>query len=217
MAVLCDFDGTISTTDVADYILREFTDGSMEEYDKMYNEGKIGYEEYVKIMDAQFSRHFSLNGTLEQVKKAALSEARIRKNFGKLVDYCYNRYPLVIVSLGMDFVVKQVLEHYGWLDRVQISMPVARFRENGFAFEHPVLRYEYSQSIKDDAVTYFQKIGKTVVYIGDGTPDYAAAEKSDIRFSVKDSTLSDLFKKNGIPFHEFSDFGEVIEVIQHLW
>ena len=212
LAVLCDFDGTITTTDISDYVLKEFTDGDWEKYDIMYNDGILTYKEYINILENQFYR---LNDDLDQVISSAVTATGIRQNFEKLVDYCDSRYPLTIVSFGLDFIINAILRQNGWIDMVKTFTTRTRFNGQGFGFEYPELRYPNSQNIKDDTVTYYKQNGAFVVYIGDGIPDYYAAERADLRFSVKGSALSKLFEKKGVAIHEFTDFNEVLDVLKY--
>jgi 2-hydroxy-3-keto-5-methylthiopentenyl-1-phosphate phosphatase len=213
LVILCDFDGTISTVDTTDMVLERFSSWSWEQADDRYHQGKLGYMDWVRMMEKPFSK---IGASMEEICSVVIPEAKPRNHFGELVDYCLDRIPFIIVSLGIDFIISRVLELNGWDRKVQTLMPRTSFSGQGFTFEYPELRYVDSLNLKDDTVKYFKNRGDTVVYIGDSTPDYRACAESDIRFTVEDSRLSALCRKNGVRAEDFKDFEEVLQVIKTI-
>lgn len=213
LAVLCDFDGTISTVDTTDLILERFSTWRWEEADAEYHAGKLSYHKWMNMMEKPFS---TLNATKEQIRSAIVPEARPRAHFGDLVEFCQNHAPLIIVSLGIDFIITSVLQSQGWMDKVEICMPKTAFTGKGIAFEYPELRYDDSLNIKDDMVRYYKTIYDNVVYIGDGTPDFKACSVADTGFAVSGSRLATLCRSNDIDVHEFKDFNEVTQVLKTI-
>ncbi|MEM0156156.1 MAG: HAD-IB family phosphatase [Thermoplasmataceae archaeon] len=213
LVILCDFDGTISTVDTMDMVLKIFSSWSWEQADDQYQQGKLGYRDWIRMMEKPFS---NISANREVICSVVIPEAKPRSHFGELVDYSLHRIPLIIVSLGIDFIINQVLELNGWDEKVQTCMPKTSFNGHGFTFEYPELRYADSLNLKDDAVKYFKTKGYRVVYIGDGTPDYRACTEADIRFTVKGSRLSELCRINRVSVRDFTDFEEVLQIIKKI-
>jgi 2,3-diketo-5-methylthio-1-phosphopentane phosphatase len=207
--VLCDFDGTIAEIDTAEFALRKFANGDWKRYDDQLDEGRITLKQ---CMEKEFA--------LVSVSKSEISSevgkaATLRPNFDKLVDYCEGQHiPLVIVSAGLDFVVREIIEKNGWDGRLKIRVPGTRFTSNGIKFQFPKLRYSSSQSFKDDTVTYYHRLGKRVAYVGDGSPDFTAAKAADLTLTIRGSRLSSLCEKEKVPHREIRDFAEVVQALE---
>jgi HAD superfamily phosphoserine phosphatase-like hydrolase len=209
LAVLCDFDGTIAKIDTAEFALRRFANGNWKKYEEQLDEGKITLEE---CMEREFA--------LVKVSKAEIvSEvgraATLRPGFSKLVNYCEVRHiPLVIVSAGLDFVVREILRRSGWEDRLEIRVPRSRVTSEGIRFLFPELKFDSSQNFKDDTVAYYHRLGRHVAYVGDGSPDFVAVKAADLAFTVRGSKLSTLCDKKGIPHKDIADFTDVVQGLE---
>lgn len=207
-AVLCDFDGTIVDIDTCVYILEKFAKEDWRIYDEQFEKGEMTLEE---CLQNQFS-------TVVVPETRILDEiqivTKIRIDFAELVKYCKaSKLPLVIVSAGLDFVIKHFLELEGWNDFIKVHAPKAICTVNGIKLTFPRLFHNTSISFKDDLVTNYKEQGKKVIYVGDGIADYDATRKSDFPFAVKDSKLARALKKNKIPHTEINDFQKVVETI----
>ena len=53
-----------------------------------------------------------------------------------------------------------------------------------------------------------------VAYVGDGSPDFVAAEAADLTFTIRGSKLSTLCEKRKIPHHDIGDFAEVVKELR---
>lgn len=210
LAVLCDFDGTISTNESPDYVLEKYATDDWKKLVSLYANEEIDHREFTERMEKLFS---ALTTGLDEIIAATLQHVKLRNNFGKLVDFCHGRCTLAITSLGLDFVIKGVMRENGWTDKIKGVFPTTRATYPGIVFQYPELNFTDSVNLKDDAVTSYKKNGMKVVYLGNGYSDLPAATKSDVRFAVKGSKLSELCRRDGIAFHEFSDFNEVMDII----
>jgi 2-hydroxy-3-keto-5-methylthiopentenyl-1-phosphate phosphatase len=206
--VLCDFDGTIVNIDTVEYALRKFAQGDWESYDKQLNEGKITLKQCLE-------REFALvRASRSEISSEVLKAASLRPNFGKLICHCKDRHiPVVIVSAGLDFIVREIVKSNGWEGKVEVRMPRTWFTSNGIRFQFPRIRFSSSQSFKDDTVALYHKLGRLVAYIGDGSPDFAAAKAADMAFAIRDSKLSKLCEKWKVPHLDIRDFGEVVRAL----
>jgi 2-hydroxy-3-keto-5-methylthiopentenyl-1-phosphate phosphatase len=208
-AVLCDFDGTIAKIDTAEFALQKFANGDWKIYDDQLDEGRITLKQCME-------REFALVGASKsEISSEVDKAATLRPGFSKLVDYCDGRrIPLVVVSAGLDFVVRRIIRGNGWEGRLKIRVPRTRFTSNGIKFQFPRLRFSSSQSFKDDTVAYYHGRGSRVAYIGDGSPDFAAARAADLTFTIRGSKLSSLCEKEKVPHLDIRDFAEVVKVLE---
>ena len=206
--VLCDFDGTIANIDAAEFALRKFAVGDWERYDRQLEEGKITLKQCLE-------REFALvRASRLDISSEVLKATTLRPHFGDLVSHCNQRHiPLVIVSAGLDFIVKEIVRSNGWEGKLELRMPRSLFTSRGMKLQLPRTRFRSSQSFKDDTVAFYQKLGKPVAYIGDGSPDLAAAEAADLVFTVKDSKLSRLCDRRNVAHSDFRDFAEVVQAL----
>ncbi len=210
LAVLCDFDGTITLTDTFEYILRKFAIGDWKKFDEQYEKGEISLQECLRNQGR-------LVRTPEMVLTAEMERVTgFRPNFDKLVQYCRtNKVPLVAVSAGLDFVIKDLLRMKGWNNLVKLSAAKAESTPEGIKFTFPRMHDKTSLSIKDDLVKYHKSKGRRVAYVGDGIWDVHALKEADHRFAVKGSRLAELCRKQAIPAREITDFQEMVTALQY--
>jgi 2-hydroxy-3-keto-5-methylthiopentenyl-1-phosphate phosphatase len=202
--IMCDFDGTITSFDTADYILRRFAEGDWELYDRMLDEERISLEE---CMVRQFSLvHVPERTIIDELEKTAT----IRPKFSELVHFCdRNRIPFFIVSAGLDFVIYHYLDKMGLRSLVRMHSGTSFFDGHKIVFAFPQLVNLESKSFKDDLVKSYQGRGIKVIYIGDGLSDLVAARQADIRFAVTGMRLERTLKEEGLVFESFEDFAIV--------
>jgi len=211
LVVLCDFDGTITTIDTAEFVLARFAQGDWRVFDRQFKNAEITLEECL-------NRQFSLVRTSEkQILEELKDIVTFRPNFKKLAEYCKeNLIPLIIVSAGLDFVIKHFLELSDCQDLVEVYAPKTTFSANGIRFTFPTLFDATSDNFKHDIVRHLKSQGRKVVYVGDGLADYAAAVDADYSFAIEGSRLAKLCKSNGKPCKNITDFQEAIEAIRNI-
>ena len=207
IAVLCDFDDTITQGNVAHLILDRFGDGSWREVRRQYLEGSIPPHEY-------FERQFTLvQATRCEMQCYVQEHGHIRGGFSALAQYCRQwGIALVVITLGLDFYVQALLEQQGlgWLPVYAVG---TRFTEDGIQFDFPYANEEcHSWGIcKCSVVEWYRQAGHRVFYVGDGHNDLCPARKSDMVFARGD--LVKLCRHEGLPYRELRDFQDVIDEI----
>jgi len=209
--VLCDFDGTITSFDTAEFILRRFAEGDWEQYDRLLDEGKISLEE---CMVRQFELvHVTEEAIIDELEKVAI----IRPNFPDLVHFC-NRIsiPFFIVSAGLDFVINHYLDKMRLCHSVRMHSGTSYFDGQWIRFSFPRLVNMEAKSFKDDLVMTYQRLGRKVVYIGDGLSDLVAARRANIRFAVSGMRLERTLREEGFAFESFIDFADVEQKLSEL-
>ncbi len=209
LAVLCDFDGTVTLTDTFEHLLRKYATGDWRTYDEQYARGEITIQECLR-------RQGALLTTPEMVLIAELERVvGFRPNFGKLVMYCReNKVPLVVVSAGLDFAIRHLLRMKGWDNLVRLSVAKSETTSAGIRFTFPRLEDKTSFSTKDDLVKHYRKLGRKVVYVGDGIWDIHALKEADYRYAIKGSRLATLCRSLNIAAREITHFQELVNAVQ---
>ena len=138
-----------------------------------------------------------------------------RPNFHKLIEFCTtNHFPLVIVSAGLDFVIKHFLTREKVQDKVELVAASAKCTPTGIQFEWPKLKSDRSVNLKDDMVRCYKQKADTVAYIGDGRWDLHALRNADRRFVIRNSKLAELCRERGIQATTITDFQDVVIMLQ---
>lgn len=210
LAILSDFDGTITTVDTAVFILERYAVGDWMEPDRQYNMGKITINQCIT---AQLEM---IGIGQERIVKELDEVICPRSNFGTLVSMCRsNGHRLEITSAGLDFYIRHFLRRHGW-DGLEVIAPRCVETPSGLKFEFPAQVHEDAVNFKEDRVRWYQKQGYTVAYVGDGTSDYPAAKQADHAFSIRGRTLSKLLSSSGREFTEIEDFAEMISYLDGI-
>ena len=209
LAVLSDFDGTITLNDTFENVLARFGKGDWRTVDDQYVRGEITLEECVRRQ-----------GAMVQVPRTQILSyldgvTEFRPNFHQLTEFCKtNRFPLVIVSAGLDFVIKHFLTRERFREQVELFAASAKCTSTGIKFEWPKLRSNRSMNFKDDMVRYYKTKADMVAYIGDGRWDLHALRNADRRFVIRNSKLAELCKEQEIQATTITDFQEVVISLQ---
>ena len=206
-AIFCDFDGTITIEDVVDKLLTIYADQHWKEIEKLWEEGKIGSEECLRLQ----------LGCIENLSEHEL----LRFALGIEIDPYFpdflstltkNGMDFYIVSDGFDWLIKLILLNNGistvpvFANRLQVgdSRPIP-----SFSFRSKDC-YMKSGMCKCSIIDKYEG-GMTVTYIGDGESDICAVRKADIVFAK--NRLSNHCRRNGIDFIEFSSFDDVSRIL----
>lgn len=209
LAVLSDFDGTVTLNDTFRNIAEKFAHGDWRAVDDQYVKGEITLEECLRRQGAMI--RVSKSRILDELDGVT----KFRSGFDNLIEYCNtNHYPLVLVSAGLDFVIKHFLVRDSLKDKVELLVARAKCTPTGIRFDFLKLRDKRSRNFKDDAVRYYKTKADTVAYIGDGRWDLHALRTADLRFAIKSSKLSELCKEQDIQATVVSDFKEVVESLK---
>lgn len=209
LAVLCDFDGTVTQTDVAESILEEFAPAAWWGIEELHRARAIGTREAM-------SRQFALlrarrSDLIEFVDRHTLMD----ESFRAFMMFCADRgYVLEIVSEGLDFYVNHLLDRWG------LKIPV---RTNRTTFEEGRVRIEYPWA--DATCTLcgtckllrlfeLRSLGHRVAYVGDGNSDLCPAVEADLVFAKGE--LARLCDEEEIPFIPFERFSDVQRHLEGL-
>lgn len=201
LAFVCDFDGTVAPDDIGAAFVRRFGRGPADDLERALDRwrgGEIGHRELTEVecrrlavteVEARaFARGFGVDpefaGFVAEVRRAG--------------------HVVWVASEGFDFYIADLLQRVG-LQRVPYFANRLRF-EAGRAtpeFPHPD-GCGRCGNCKGARVRDAQRLGFTVVLIGDGLSDRCGARAAD-RVLARDSLL-DWCRAEGIPAEPFEGF-----------
>ena len=207
--VQCDFDGTITEQDVSFFLLDAFAQGDWRELLRDYRAHRISVGEFN-------TRSFAMVKADEHMLlKAMKGRVKTRAGFHELVSYCQQRdFRLVIVSNGMEFYIRAVLNDLG-LPNIEAHAARASFRPKGMEVEYmgPDGK-KLEDGFKEAYVESFLRLGYRVIYIGNGDSDFAPARYADRVIATGD--LLAHCKESNLECESFETFLEVVRKLELL-
>lgn len=210
IALVTDFDGTVTVEDVFDSIFARFAGPEWLEIDRAYLRGELPLEDAYRKMAATF------RGESGEVVEFVLERMRPRAGWKELLAFT-GRAGIAarVVSNGFDLYILPLLE--AWGTPIPVLSHHAEIRAGRFevAFNrHPRLADERCLVGKAEIVRELQAAGSLVVFAGDGLSDSGAAAAADLVFARR--TLAGFCRREGIPHLPFDDFFPVIEELERV-
>ncbi len=201
VTVLCDFDGTISPADLADFIFYKFAACGLL-YSNQWAQGLIDTRQEILRSFAEIS---APQGEIA----AALANVAIDPTFQELVNFTRSwGIELAVVSDGLDWAIDSVLKAHG-IQGLPIYSNHVFFKGGRIGCEFPW--YDPSTPMsgvcKPLVIRRFRQEAGQIVFIGDGRSDREAALEVDLVFA-KDA-LAEFCREQGIKAFEFNNFREI--------
>ncbi|MFN8619200.1 MAG: HAD-IB family phosphatase [Chloroflexota bacterium] len=204
VAVLVDYDGTISRHDIGDLLLdRHVTDrAALARLDAAYDAGTMGSRDLIRWdMDVLPDPPDGLIAEAAAVPQDA--------GFADLVRVTRARGGIVeIVSDGLGFYIESNLRRLG-LDDVAIATNRNALRGGGagvdFPYGHPACLV--CGTCKRERVRAHQAAGRVVVFVGDGPSDRYAMHHADVAFAT--GRLLQFCRRAGYPAIAWTELREV--------
>ena len=207
--VQCDFDGTITEEDVSFSILDAFANGDWRQLLAEHREGKISVGCFNQKAFAMVKA--SEQAMIELTKK----QAKTRDGFEELVNRCHNNgFRLVIVSNGLDFYIKEILEDVG-INDVEVFAARTEFRPEGIQVQYLGPNGNLlDEGFKEAYTKLFLAEGYRIIYVGNGVSDIGPAQLAHHVFACGE--LLRLCKEGDIPCTPFVDLNDVAEGLETL-
>jgi len=205
--VQCDFDGTITEEDVSFLILDAYTNGDWRQMFKDYKDGRITVGSFNKRAFAMVKENE------EDLKKFVLERSRVRDGFKELLDCCRQKgFHFVIVSNGLEFYIKTILESLG-AENIDVFAAKAVFNENGIEASYigPDGK-ELQEDFKKAYMINFLKKGYRIIYIGNGASDVASAKLADYVFAT--STMLSECQRESMKCTAFSSLRDIVRGLE---
>jgi 2-hydroxy-3-keto-5-methylthiopentenyl-1-phosphate phosphatase len=210
VAILCDFDGTVTVEEVSISLLEEFSGLAWMDADADLLSGRMTLR---KTMEREFGLLRAPRAAMERFVR----QVHLRKGFTELADAARSRsVPFLIVSEGLDFYIDAFLKDKGL--KVDFRTNHAVFSGKGILVEHPYSDHECDKcgTCKTAQLRKFKEKGYTTVYIGDGISDRCPARFCDVLFAR--NGLLEYCRKENIRCVPYEDFTGVLRALEgSLW
>ncbi len=205
-AIVIDFDGTITTKDVSEEILRQFAVG---DWKKIEDDAIAGLLTMDECMIQQYGL---LRGDIEEWLQWG-RQIGVRPGFA---DFLVRMHTLgievVCVSAGLDFVIQDFIRRHNWT--LSVIAPATIYRDNSvqvIPVPHPSDFVDFKEHQVLSRSEQFR-----IIYIGDGSSDFEGAKHAEICFAIKDSRLSQFLTEFGKKHSTFEDFNDLRDQIEDL-
>jgi 2,3-diketo-5-methylthio-1-phosphopentane phosphatase len=206
-SVLCDFDGTITLIDTAEYILDKHANGDWRAIERLLEQGKVTIEQSMGMQFEMIS--ISRDAMQMELDRVVLP----RPGLDDLLERCIAcNAAFTITSAGMDFYIRHFMAASGW-GSVEVVAPQVTDEGQGVLFRFPPIVHPKARNFKEDRVLAEKAAGRTVAYIGDGTSDLWAALSADLAFAVRGSRLDSMLDREGKKHRTFTDLSEVARAL----
>jgi len=216
-AIFCDFDETITRTNVTDGVLEKFADPLWLQIQEDWLAGRLSAR---KVLEDQMP--------LVEVSRGALNDfidsVEIDPFFTDFVSSCtQNNDSLYILSDGFDYwidrILRRVLSPYnGAVKDISFYSCNLRLREKKFDISFPYFPQGCIHGCATCKPELFQRLKSSAeksIVIGDGRSDQILASAADL--VVAKDGLRDFCESENIPSHSFRDFSDVIRIINTYW
>jgi 2,3-diketo-5-methylthio-1-phosphopentane phosphatase len=207
VAVLCDFDGTITKGEVLDMLYRQFAGAECWQLVQRWLRGEISTPDEVRGCFA------SIKATRLEME-AALDTVQVDPSFREFVDFCLGRrYRFAVLSDGFQWYIQYILGRYG-ISGLTIYANQIEFLPDGMRISFPWQSPEtpLRGTSKPAIIRRYQREGCRVVFIGDGPSDIEAAEVAEKVYAK--GRLLDYCQKQGIPAIGFTRFADLVNLWQ---
>jgi len=204
IAILTDFDGTVTLINVLDTLYERFAAPGYQVYMNRWQRGEISTVEEIEQV-------FRTVSASRQEMETFLQTVELDPGFKSLHATCLERdYPLVIVSDGLRWYIEYVLEEHGIIG-TRVYASEIFFQRDGYRFEYPWFdpAYPMRSTAKPLIIQDFQRRGYHVVFIGDGLSDLEAADTADIVYAKE--VLLEKASQRGIKVRDYQDLCQVVQ------
>ena len=203
ITIQCDFDGTLTNEDISFKILNRYATIDWRTALKRYMNGEVS----VGRFNQEVFR--SVKEDRSTLLKFVEENQDIRAGVAEFLAFCrQNNLDLHIVSNGLELYIKHILAYLGYTD-IPIHAASSVFTDDGMeSFYYDPYGKETTEDYKAGYSKYFKERADEVIYIGNGSSDFAPAELCHYVFST--DTLSRKCQANKVPHTHFDSMQTVI-------
>ena len=214
--IFCDFDGTITETDNIVSLMTHFVPVQSEKIAKAMMAQEISFKEGITAMFELLSTNQK-----EDIIQYLLDTAVIREGFSDFVRYAQEHdIPFYIVSGGVDFFIKPLLERFGPFSGIYCNS--ADFTGEQISVVYPNRCDEQCANVTTQSCgcckpTVMRKMAQDdhfKIVIGDSISDFEAAKQADLVLAREQ--LIDRCKDLHIPYQPFNTFYDCLETVKKL-
>jgi 2,3-diketo-5-methylthio-1-phosphopentane phosphatase len=199
--IYCDFDGTITAQDTTDTVLRELAHPEWESLEAAWVAGQISAAECMR-------KQIALIQGDDAALEAVLDKIDLRTGFAAFARWCKEEdLPLIVVSDGVDFMIRHVLNRHG-LGYLPIFANQLAGAPGARLLDQP---WSASACMNKSGVCKCRVtragVPSPLVYVGDGRSDFCIAEEADLLFAR--ATLARHCVDHGLAFIPYDNFSDV--------
>ena len=202
LRIFSDFDGTVTNHDSIVFLTEVFGGGPEYRHGilKRFERGEL---DLFQIIEQELA---SVKVPWEEAARALKDKISVDPEFPAFVDWCCRqRYPLTVVSSGIQRVVALFIGH---LEVPFFAHPV-EFKLEGWRYTRD------RRADKEKLLRRARSDGRKIVYIGDGISDISVLGHTDWLFAK--SRLARYCRDNGVSFFPFDSFRDVREQLERLF
>ncbi|MEI7475224.1 MAG: MtnX-like HAD-IB family phosphatase [bacterium] len=212
VAVISDFDGTISKEDFFYYVIDNHLSPEDIEPWNDYKAGKINHVEGLR-------RIFSKISMSEKDLKDFILKLPIEENFLETLKFCNdNNIDFYVLSAGADYYIKIIFNELKVSNNLTlISNPSIYAKKGGISIlpsdtDNIYYSHDYGVSKKLAVEDIKQKYDK-IIFAGDGIPDFEASKLADVVFAR--GALLQLCNSNNVKSQTFNTYGDILEFLKN--
>jgi 2,3-diketo-5-methylthio-1-phosphopentane phosphatase len=216
LAIFCDFDETITRTNVTDAVLERFAEPRWLEIQEDWLAGKLSAREVLEYQ-------MPLVTVSPEDLDAFVDSIEVDPFFAEFAQSCtQNGDSLYVLSDGFDYWIDRILrralsDYNGAVKKIPVFACGLRVKDNKLDISFPYFPQGCMHDCATCKPTLFNELKpsaeKTIV-IGDGVSDLLLAKGADLVLA-KDG-LREFCKKDGILNQEYNDFSDVIRIISNF-
>ena len=207
--VQCDFDGTITRQDMSFLLLNAFANGNWKRLLREYREQKISVGRFNTEAFAM------VKADRQTLLNFVRHKAELRAGVHELLAYCRRKdFRFVIVSNGLDFYIKAILESIG-IENINVFAAQTHFGDEGIKVQY--IGPEGSRledGLKETYVKMFLGEGYRVIYMGDGISDIYPAQLAHYIFATGDLLAS--CREMNLNYTPFVNLNDVVSGLESL-
>lgn len=208
LAVVIDFDNTVTTVDVGDELADRFGDPRWRELDRAHRRGEVPLETLLRFMFE------SMRATEAEIVEHARRVGRLRAGFREFRRAALGRGTrLVLASGGLDLYIRPILGEE--IAGLELETNRGRFEAGRLVVEFPRAGRGCGRcgNCKGAIVDELRASGcRRVVAVGDGTSDTCMATAADEVLAR--GALLDWCAAHGVRATPFADFYDVMRAVR---
>ncbi|KAF1942986.1 hypothetical protein EJ02DRAFT_344293 [Clathrospora elynae] len=215
-----DFDGTITLQDSNDFMTDNI--GYGKEKRRAGNLACLADE--ISFRDSFRDMMDSVTRPYDQCIQYLVDNIKLDPYFAEFFQWSLqNNVPVVVLSSGMEPVIKALLEKLVGPDasKMQVLGNYVGAREGKsineeggweIQFKHPDSGFGHDKSVELRKYSSLPAhVRPTMFYAGDGVSDLSAARETDLLFAKKGHDLISYCAREDVPFTVFSDWSNILE------
>ncbi|KAK3390729.1 HAD-like domain-containing protein [Podospora didyma] len=221
-----DFDGTITVQDSNDYLTDNLGFGAANR--KKSNQGVLTGQR--PFRDSFSDMLDSVHTPFDECIATLIANIQLDPGFKEFLAWAReNNVPVVVLSGGMEPIIRALLTHYLGEDEaagLQIVSNHVAVREGKSGINevggwkivyHDDSGFGHDKSLEIRPYANLPAEQRPVLfYAGDGVSDLSAAKETDLLFAKAGRDLVTYCENENVPFTTFNDFSEILATVKNI-